>query len=133
MNHFEHTLFRYCKDKDILLNLLKQRPDFNIKPTYSWTIVMFAFIHCNDKDVLLEVLKQGIDLTIKYRDNKTALDYALETYVNRPQFEFDVLEKLYDENYKQDNLLINFEYFKLQNKYKIFPLILFRYHKRYKS
>jgi hypothetical protein len=77
-------------------------------------------------------------LTIKNIYYKTTLDYNLETYDTRSSLDlyvrnpqFDVLEKLYDENYKQDNQLVNLEYLKLKNKYKIFQLILFRNRKRY--
>jgi ankyrin repeat protein len=127
------SAFKFCKIKDVLLELLNQRPDLNIQDVRGLSIAMYAFEFCKDKDVLLELLNQKPDLTIKDIYNKTALDYALEFYAKSPQFKFDVLEKLYDDNYKQNTQLFNSEYLKLRTKYKIFPLILFRYHKRYKS
>jgi len=123
--------FKYCKDKDVLLELLKQKPDLNIQNRLRLTTSTIAFEHCKDKDVLLELIKQKPDLTKKDIYNKTVLDYALKYYVKSPQFEFYVLEKLYDENCKQDKHLFNSEYLKLRNKYKIFPLVLFRYKSRY--
>ncbi|MBA43209.1 MAG: hypothetical protein CMF62_04260 [Magnetococcales bacterium] len=126
-------VFRYCDDKDILLEVLKQKPGFNIQDIYGYTIAMYAFLCCKDKDVLLELLRQKPDLTLKNRYNTTALDYALEYYVKSPNFKFDVLEKLYDENCKQDKQLFNPKYIKLRNKYKVLPLILFRHYQRYST
>ncbi|MBA43222.1 MAG: hypothetical protein CMF62_04325 [Magnetococcales bacterium] len=123
--------FKYCKDKHILLELLKQKPDLNYKNYDNNTVTIFAFIDCIDNEVLLELLKQKPDVTVKNFLNKTALDYALENYIKSPIFEFDVLEKLYDENCKQDKKLLNPKYIKLRNKYKVLPLILFRHQKRY--
>jgi D-alanyl-D-alanine carboxypeptidase len=60
----------------------------------------------------------------------SALDYAIKYYVCSYEFQFDILEKLYAENYKQDNKLVNSSYIKIRNKYKVFPLILFRHQKR---
>ena len=124
--------FINCKDKDVLLELLKQKPDLNIKNKYEDTITMGAFIYCKDKDVLLEVLKQKPNLTLKNNfSNNSALDYALEHYVKSPYFEFDILEKLYNENCKQDKQLVNLDYIRIRRKYKVLPLILFRHQKRY--
>ena len=123
--------FKHCNDKEVLLEILKQKPDLNIQNIHGYNITMVAFEYCNDKDVLLELLKQCPDLTKKDTYNKTVLDYAFKHYVKSPQFEFYVLEKLYDENCKQDKHLFNPEYLKLRNKYKIFPLVLFRYKSRY--
>ena len=124
--------FIHCKDKDVLLELLKQKPDLNIQDKYGKTATMFAFLYCKDKDVLLEIIKQKPNLTlINLFDDVTILDIALKYYVKSLKFEFNVLEKLYNENCKQDKKLFNSLYIKLRNKYKIFPLILFRYQKRY--
>ena len=122
-----HALL-YCKDKDILLEILKQKPKLNIQDNYGYTITMHAFKYCKYKDVLLEILKQNPDLTLKNYYYKTALDIALENYI--PNHEFNVLEKLYNENCKQDKQLFNKDYIKLRNKYKIVPLIMFRQQKR---
>ncbi len=92
---------------------------------------MYAFLNCSDKEVLLELLKLKPDLTFVNNDDYSALDFALEYYTKSPNFEFDILEKLYDENCKQDKQLFNPEYIKLRNKYKVLPLILFRHQNRY--
>ena len=123
--------FIFYTDKEILLEVLKQKPDLNIQDNDGYTITMYAFKYRHDKDVLLEVLKQKPDLTLKNRKNETALDFALEYYIKSYNFDFDVLEKLYNENCKQDKQLFNPTYIKLKNKYKVLPLILFRHQKRY--
>ncbi len=123
--------FDNFKIKDVMLEVLRQKPDLNIQNDYGYTVAMIAFGYGDDKDVLLKLLKQKPDLTVKNYFNKTALDYALQFYVKSPNFEFDVLEKLYDENCKQDKQLINLKYLRLKRKYKVLPLILFRHQKRY--
>ena len=124
-------LFKNCKDKDILLEKIKEISNLNSLDSYDRTATMYAFMYCKDKDVLLEILKQKPNLILKNYGNKTTLDIVLENYVKSPNFDFNVLEKLYNENSKQDNQLFSKTYIKLKNKYKILPLILFRYQKRY--
>jgi ankyrin repeat protein len=119
-----------CYNKEILLELLKQKLDLNRKYLNNWSTSMYFFAFCSDKDILLELLKQKPNLIIKDDFNKTALDYAIKYYVCSYEFQFDILEKLYAENYKQDNKLVNSSYIKIRNKYKVFPLILFRHQKR---
>tara|TARA_Y100000780_G_scaffold96211_1_gene87615 strand:+ start:6149 stop:6652 length:504 start_codon:yes stop_codon:yes gene_type:complete len=133
-NFWGDTVVMYAfmdyKDKYDLMKILKQKPDLNIQNKCGSTVTMFAFGFCNERDVLLELLKQKPNLTLKNCYNKTALDFALEYYVKNPNFEFGVLEKLYNENCKQDKKLFNPKYIKLRNKYKVLPLILFRHYQR---
>ena len=124
--------FQNCKDKDVLIEILKLKPDLNIQDNCDHsTIIMYAYINCIYNEVLIEILKQKPDLTVKNYYDKNALDYALENYIKSPNFEFDVLEKLYDENYKQNKQLVNLDYIRIKRKYKILPLILFGHQKRY--
>ena len=51
------TEFMLCKDKKVLLEILKQKPDLNISidddyniiDDYGFTTLMYAFKYCNDK------------------------------------------------------------------------------------
>ena len=124
--------FKNSKDKDVLLELLKQKPDLNIQNNSGVTATIYAFtIFYQDKDVLLKLLKQKPNLTLKNNKNKTALDYALKYYVKNSNFDFNVLEELYNENHKQNTQLKNLDYLRIRRKYKVLPLVLFRHHKMY--
>ena len=122
--------FYNCKNKDVLLEILKQKPDLNLRSCNNTSVVMYAFKFCKYKDVLLEVLKQKPDLTLIDKFKYTAFDYALDYYTKSHEFEFDILEKLYCKQSKQNKQLFNSEYIKIRNKYKVLPLILFRYKKK---
>ncbi|MBA42425.1 MAG: hypothetical protein CMF62_00260 [Magnetococcales bacterium] len=121
--------FQYCDDKDVLLELLRQEPDLNIKDYMDNTATKYAFQYCDDKDVLLELLRQEPDLTPKDYFGKSILDYAFSHYVNKSEFDFGILEKLYNGSSEQDKKKYNANYLKLRNKYKVLPLILFRLQK----
>ena len=73
----------------------------------------------------------GEDEEKEYEDyHNIILYYAINFYSKKLEFEFYVLEKLYDQSSKEDREKINSEYIKLRNKHKIVPLILFRNQKR---
>ena len=120
--------FIFYTDKEILLEVLKQKPDLNIQDNDGYTVSMYAFRCCSDNKVLLELLKHKPDLTLVDIFNKTVLDYVLRY---NQIYEFHIIEKLYNENSKQDKQLFNPKYIKLRNKNKVLPLILFRHQKRY--
>ena len=124
--------FMYCKDKDVLLELLKQKPKLYIPNYQRYTIPMFAFMFCKDRDVLLELFKYRLNLNIKNdNDDMNVIMYAFEYYVDCPEFDFNVLEKLYNRSSLEYKQLFNSEYNKLKKKYKMKLLILFRHQKRY--
>ena len=57
--------FKHCKDREVLLEILKQKPDLNIIHENNYNIPMLAFEQCKDREVLLEILKQKPDLDIQ--------------------------------------------------------------------
>jgi NCAIR mutase (PurE)-related protein len=59
--------FEHCKDKEVLLELLKEKPNLNIQNKERMTFPMIAFKYCKDKEVLLEILKQKPNLNIQDR------------------------------------------------------------------
>ncbi|MBA43108.1 MAG: hypothetical protein CMF62_03750 [Magnetococcales bacterium] len=53
-------LFRYCKDKKVLLETLDKYINLNIKNERCMNIAMIAFIYCEHIDVLLKILKKNL-------------------------------------------------------------------------
>tara|TARA_Y100000780_G_scaffold178571_1_gene163870 strand:- start:2064 stop:2357 length:294 start_codon:yes stop_codon:yes gene_type:complete len=70
-----YTLFRTCKDKDYLLEVLKQKPNLDV---HGITLSRYIFYYCKNKDVLLEVLKQKPNLNSQNDDGDTVAMYAFE-------------------------------------------------------
>ncbi len=58
------------------------------------------------------------------------LHYAFKDYINRHDFDFQILEKLYDQSNDTNKELFKLKYLKLRRKYKVMPLVLFRHYKR---
>jgi len=111
--------------------ILKYKLDLNIHDKDGCNIILIhAFRYCSNKEVLLELLKQTNDLKIQDYSNKITLMYAFAYYSKKSNFEFYVLEKLYDQSSCEARKTFNSEYLKLRNKHKILPLILFRKSKR---
>ena len=120
-----------CSNEKVLLEILKYKPDLNIQDKDVCNIILIhAFRYCSNKEVLLELLKQTNDFKNQDYSNKIALMYAFIYYSKKPEFEFNVLEKLYDQSSCENREKFNSEYIKLRNKHKIFPLILFRQSKK---
>ena len=122
----------FCNDKEVLLEILKQKPNLNNSSNiYNMSIPLHAFLQCTYKEVLFEILNQKPDLNIIVYNDKSILHYAFQYYINSPEFDFQVLEKLYDQSNDTHKELFNLKYIKLRRKYKVMPLVLFRHHKRY--
>ena len=108
------VLFRYCKNKNVLLEVLRQKPNLDIQDKlYQKTVGMLAFELFDDKDVLSEVINQVKDFDKKDYDNKTILDYAVKYYLKSSNVNFDIFKKLYDKCYEQNKNLNCFEYYLL--------------------
>ncbi|MBA42426.1 MAG: hypothetical protein CMF62_00265 [Magnetococcales bacterium] len=126
MNHSRHG--------EVLLEILKLKPDLDCYCYNLKSLTMYAFMYCKNKEVLLELLKQKPNLKIKKDSGETVFDFCLKFYAKKSEFDFNVLEKLYNETNKQDKELLNQDnfktYLKLRNKYKVKPIILFRYQRR---
>ncbi|MBA43219.1 MAG: hypothetical protein CMF62_04310 [Magnetococcales bacterium] len=57
-------IFYYCKNKDVLLEVLKQKPNLNSQNDDGDTVAMYAFEYCEDKEILLELIKKA-NLSLK--------------------------------------------------------------------
>ena len=64
------------QDKDVLLEVIHQKSNFDIQDYIGLTVLMIAFLECKDKDVLLEILRQKPDLNIQDQYKNTSTIYA---------------------------------------------------------
>ena len=125
-NTITMKIFRNCTSENVLLELLKLEPNLDLHNAFGKTATSFAFMNVVSNKVLSKLLEQKPRFDIADEDNKSPFDYAIECYVLNNNFDFTILEKLYDNCLEQNKDFVSLDYIRIRRRYKLVPIILFR-------
>jgi ankyrin repeat protein len=131
--------FEYCKDKDVLLKLLEQKPDLNLRHNFGDTIAIELFYNCKHNDVLLEVLKQKPNLDIQDSFYKKTIGMIVFQLCDNKDVLLEVVNQLQDFNLKdyKGNTVFDYAmkyYIKSENvDYDIFKKLYYKCYEQNKN